>query len=324
MNEKLKENDEENEDIIGTFLMILILNQLNFILVEQRNIKILKEFFNEKIKKKLELKFKNLILKNIEMIKKKEKEDDDEFFENESITHDISKRYGYLSSSIHKLINILKKEKEKDEILKLMKDLRISIENLFKSLSKKFKNSKLKYIWLINSSDIILNYFIKNNLQCLDAEKFHLLLNDSLNFFIEEELLQYCYEFILFTQKFEKKFISNSNTSTSIKRSDSNNSISNSNLKQDIFLNILKNFNKNWKIYLKNIYNDILKYFKNLKSGTVILTKVYSQLLLYYSRFIAIIYQFYSNIVPTDIKKLIIQNDVFLLEIKNYANDMKF
>eukprot|EP01080_Neovahlkampfia_damariscottae_P000185 gene185-4431_t len=306
---EIKDNLKDNEDIIGLFLMILILNQLNFILIEQRNIKILKDFF-EKIKKNLELQFKCLILKNIEMINQKIKENDDEFFENESISHDVSKRYGYLSSSIHKLINYLKKEKEKDEILKLMKDLRNSIEHLFNSLSKKFKNSKLKYIWLINSSDIILNYFIKNNLQVEDGETFHLLLNDSLNFFIEEELLQYCHEFILFTQKVEKK----------LKNSAKNLDI----LKQDVLIIILKNFNNNWKIYLKNIYNDILKYFKNLKSGTIILTKVYSQLLLYYSRFISIIYQFYSNIVPNDIKKLIIQNDVFLLEIKNYANDMKF
>jgi hypothetical protein len=298
LNEILKEMKEElkvNEDILGILLMIKILKKIKLKMMERR-IECLNEYLN-KIHSMLSTRLKVLLSMNIDLLLQRMKEihSNDELVQNEGVSNDLAVRYGYLSSCIHKLKE--SDEEEENSIAKEMNLMRESVEKFFRLLSNKFENSKLKYIWLINSSDIILNYYIKYNIECLDAEKFHYLLNESVNYFIEEELLTYCHDFILFTQKNEK-----------LKK-----------LNESLLVKILNHFLKNWKVFLKNIHVDVLKYFKNLKSAKIILTKVYSQLLLYYSRFVALIHQSYSNVVPNEIKKLIVPHEMLLLEIKTYA-----
>jgi hypothetical protein len=296
--EILKEMKEElkvNQDILGILLMIKILKKIKLKMMERR-IECLNEYLN-KIHSMLSTRLKELLKMNIDLLLQRMKEihSNDELVESEGVSNDLAVRYGYLSSCVHKLKEI--DEEEENSIAMEMNQMRECVEKFFKILSNKFENSKLKYIWLINSSDIILNYYIKYSIECLDAEKFHYLLNESVNFFIEEELLNHCHDFILFTQKNEK-----------LKK-----------VNEISLIKIMNHFLKNWKVNLKNIHVDVLKYFKNLKSAKIILTKVYSQWLLYYSRFVALIYQSYSNVVPNEIKKLIVPHEMLLLEIKTYA-----
>lgn len=48
---------------------------------------------------------------------------------------------------------------------------------------------------------------------------------------------------------------------------------------------LIKEFESNWKQHLKKIQSDVYGYFSNFITGTEILKKVFTQLILYYKRF---------------------------------------
>lgn len=284
----IEEYLEVSFDVIGILLMLRIVEKF-----EKKNVVVLVDYF-EKVKLLLFSKFKIIIESNTKIIKSSKIMDTTSF--------EIPKKYGALSSSI----NLLNKDSSlKKTIEIIMESFTKSIENLLNDVS--LKETRKKLIYLINSYDIIIMMFLKNNLDCPDAARFHKLFEDSVNKYIEEELTQYIGEMMEFIKKYEP-LVSQSNPHEENKKK----------IDSIVLEEIVSKFEKNWKSSIKRMNDDVIASYSMNKTATIILKKVLTQMLLYYGRLETIIRYSYQN---PPFRTSIVPNSTIYSEMRNYLKD---
>lgn len=281
---------ESSFDILGIFLMLRIIEKF-----EKKNVQVLNDYF-EKVKLVLFSKFKIIIESNTKIIKGYKIIDVSSF--------EIPKKYGALASSIH-LLNKDSTLKKTIEII--MESFTKSIETLLNDVP--LRETKKKLIYLINSYDIIIMMFIKNNLvDCPDAARFHNLFEESVNKYIEEELSQFVGDMVNFIKKNE--YLVNANLSPEDKRKK---------IDTVVLEEIVNVFQKDWKSYIKRMNDDVIASYSMNKTATIILKKVLTQMLLYYGRLNAIITACYQQNPP--FRTSIVPNSTIYSEMRNYLKD---
>ena len=84
--------------------------------------------------------------------------------------------------------------------------------------------------------------------------------------------------------------------------------------------NLVIEFSKDWKGALKTIHKDVMTFFSSFRVGSEILKKVYTQLVLYYTRFTNITSLCYS---APPFRRDLVSLQVILYEIRtNYIKDI--
>jgi vacuolar protein sorting-associated protein 52 len=161
----------------------------------------------------------------------------------------------------------------------------------------------------MNSFDIILGNFQKYEIECSERELFQELFENNTSMFVEEELKVYYKELITYIKKTEPNL-----------SKDNSFEVNKSKVNVTELEKYAKDFEKNWKSNLKKINSDIMNYFQNFKTGNVILGKVLSQLLLYYSRYTEIVYLIYQN---PPFRQSIVSNQSILYEMKNFSKNFE-
>jgi hypothetical protein len=286
-------------DLIGILIMIRLTKQLQNIM-KTRKIDSLDKYF-ENVFILLWPRYKYLFDLNVISISETKAED---IISSESINYNITKRYSEFISVIH----ILNKEDDfKDNIQNNLITLYKKFKSLFDDICSKKKTNIEKIIFLLNSYDIILNNFHKYEITCYENKEFNNLFDSLTNDFIEEELSLYFNDLITFIKKVEPNI-----------SKDYSYEVNKSKVNVTELEKYAKDFEKGWKASLKNINSDIIKSFQNFKTGNVILRKVLTQLLLYYSRFDAIIYLIYQN---PPFRSNLVSHQSILYEMKNYSKD---
>ena len=185
--------------------------------------------------------------------------------------------------------------------------MRKLIEKLIINMSNLIKKEKAQLVYLTNSYDIILNEFITHNVDCKDGVVFHSLLEKSVSEYVELEIVECFGKLIKFIKTIEPLLSKSSTHLENKSKIDTN----------EMEL-LSKYFEDNWKTGISRINDNIIRDFLNFKTGMVILRKVLTQLLLYYSRFQNSVYLCFKN---PPFRNSLVSNQVILYEIRKISKD---
>lgn len=246
-------------DTIGIMIM-LRLSRLFDQLMNKKKIYHFNEYFTQ-LQLSFYQKLKQIIEINIKLIKEVNLT---QLIASETNSHNIAKRYGSLASSLNALN---KDEQLKKSINELLETLRLSVVKLLQDIPDKFEDKK-KYVWLINSYDIIITKFMQYNIECADGFHFRSLIDLIVHNLVVKMINEYFGKLLTFNETNEKL---------------DTQGLSNIQIQSKVDLHLLeelvKNFEKNWRICLKTIYLDLSKWFRNYNTGMYIFNEVVTKII---------------------------------------------
>ncbi|ORX93736.1 Vps52-domain-containing protein [Basidiobolus meristosporus CBS 931.73] len=180
----------------------------------------------------------------------------------------ITRKYAEFASSIL----ILNQGYEDALLTNSLVRLRTEVEGLLVRMSLEFSDRIDRYTFLINNYDLIVSILSEANVKTAEGEIEHTraLLNSKIAEFVEEQLSPYFGDLMKFVKQAEKE----PDLAT---------------IPQDQFERISSHFNSNWRNEIASINSSVIQKFSNFKNGTTILHTVLGQLLVYYTRFHALL-----------------------------------
>lgn len=246
-------------DCIGIMIM-LRLSRLFDLLMNKKKIYHFNEYFTQ-LQLSFYQKLKNIIDMNVKFIKEVNLS---QLIVSETNSHNIAKRYGSLASSL----NALNRDDHlKKPINDLLETLRLNVVKLLQDIPDKFEEKK-KYVWLINSYDIIISKFMQYNIECADGFHFRSLLDLIVHNLVVKMINEYFGKLLGFIEVNEKIDVQGLSYIQIQSKIDCH-----------TLEEVVKNFEKNWRICLKNIYMDLSKWFRNYNTGMYIFNEVVTKII---------------------------------------------
>ncbi|KAF9388230.1 Vacuolar protein sorting-associated protein 52 [Podila verticillata] len=178
----------------------------------------------------------------------------------------IARRYGEFASSLLLLHD------EQTDVMPRLALLRLETSSLFEVMSKTFPDTKSRLIFLINTFDLVLTLLSDVRTPGVEVENEHwkTALHQSIALFVEEELDPYFGDLI--------SFIKMVNISGGVSK-----------VSLEHFERASYNFTNSWRQALLAINTSVIQHFSSFKNGTLVLHQVLGQLIVYYTRFNAML-----------------------------------
>ncbi|KAF9187799.1 Histone acetyltransferase kat2b [Haplosporangium sp. Z 767] len=180
--------------------------------------------------------------------------------------HWIARRYGEFAGSLLLLND------ELTDVMPRLALLRLETSSLFDIMSKTFADTKSRLIFLINTFDLVLTLLADVRTPGVEVENEHWkqALHQTIALFVEEELKPYFGDLISF-----------------IRMVDIAGGVSKVQL--DHFERASYQFTNTWRQSLLAINTSVIQHFSSFKNGTLVLHQVLGQLIIYYTRFHALL-----------------------------------
>jgi hypothetical protein len=191
--------------------------------------------------------------------------------------HFIMRRYSELLYSASALLEKLEgqdKLKTNAKLTLLRKQI-IDLITRIAPMDRPHPNHIRQSVFYINNYSLVVSRLAEKNFETEDTKQFSELEKAQSARFVEDELLIYFNSLVHFTKQ----------TTQMTSALDENPNAPKPNLNPDSVNSLIKEFEANWKQHLNKIRSDVFGYFSNFITGTEILKKVFTQLILYYKRF---------------------------------------
>ncbi|KAG0230387.1 Vacuolar protein sorting-associated protein 52 [Actinomortierella wolfii] len=256
----VKDYTDTSYDAIGILLCLRIIQQLAKEL-ERRKVPTLEKYCDE-IRMLLWPRFQVVVDMHIESVRKAKSK-----MQPKNVhPHWIARRYGEFVSSLLALHD------EQTDVMGRLAILRLETSSLFESMSKAFPEKKNRLIFLINTFDLILTLLAdcRSNAAEVEMEHWRTILHQSIALFVEEELQPYFGDLISFVKMVD---IAGGVTKVPL----------------DHFERASYNFSNTWRQSLLSINTSVIQHFSSFKNGTQVLHQVLGQLIVYYTRFYALL-----------------------------------
>ncbi|KAF9968824.1 Vacuolar protein sorting-associated protein 52 [Actinomortierella ambigua] len=256
----VKEYADSSYDAIGILLCLRIIQQLAKEL-ERRKVPTLEKYCDA-IRMLLWPRFQIVLDMHIESVRKAKTK----IHPKNVHPHWIARRYGEFVSSLLALHD------EQTDVMGRLGILRMETSSLVESMSKAFPEKKNRLIFLINTFDLILTLLADSRSTAAEAEMEHwrAVLHQSIALFVEEELQPYFGDLISFVKMVD---IAGGVTKVPL----------------DHFERPSYNFSNTWRHSLLSINSSVIQHFSSFKNGTQVLHQVLGQLIVYYTRFYALL-----------------------------------
>ncbi|KAF9585263.1 hypothetical protein BGW38_003161 [Lunasporangiospora selenospora] len=260
----VKEYADTSYDAIGILLCLRINQQLAREL-ERRSIRVpVLSKYKDAIHMALWPRFQTVVDLHIESVRKAKTK-----VQPKSVhPHWIARRYGEFVSSLLSLNN------EEADVMPRLALLRLEMSSLFETMSKSFDDKKDQLIFLINTFDLVLSLVSKQDARTaemdLESEHWKDALRKTSLLFVEEELKPHFGDLVSFVRMVD---IAGGVSKVPIEH----------------FERTSLGFSNNWRSSLVAINASVIQHFTSFKNGTNVLHQVLGQLIVYYTRFHALL-----------------------------------
>ncbi|RKO84574.1 Sac2 family-domain-containing protein, partial [Blyttiomyces helicus] len=182
--------------------------------------------------------------------------------------HYVTRRYAEFAASILTLNQGYDDALLTNSLLRL----RTEVENLLARMSGELDNKKNRLIFLINNYDLVVSILSEYTVGSFDQEKAHFnqMLDIKTADFVEEETLKPHFLPLM-------SFVTTAEASKEL-----------ATLETGKFESVATDFNNTWKTALTTINSSVMQSFPNFQNGARILHSAFTQLLLYYRRFLTV------------------------------------
>ncbi|KAI8073158.1 Sac2 family-domain-containing protein [Gongronella butleri] len=182
--------------------------------------------------------------------------------------HYVTRRYAEFAASL-----LVLNDGYDDAILtNSIHKLRHEFEALLSRMANEFSDSLQKPAFLINNYDLIINVFEEASSRTVDTELEHLrqILNLHIGSFVVEQLKPFFGKMM--------DFVNANETASQTQAVDTQQ-----------LATISDHFNQTWRHSISSINASVVQYFSNFKNGTAVLHAVLGQLIMTYTKFLAIL-----------------------------------
>eukprot|EP00753_Platysulcus_tardus_P019193 PLAT7068.2.p1 GENE.PLAT7068.2~~PLAT7068.2.p1 ORF type:complete len:697 (-),score=327.43 PLAT7068.2:62-2080(-) len=215
--------------------------------------------------------------------------------------HYVAHRYAEFSASMHLLL--MEMEGGEETLYHNVAMLRAELERLLVRLSSSHRGDKDRIVFLINNYDHILRVLGERRVEA-DSPQFEEMLEAQIMQYVEEELHLIYGRLVAFVKQ----------TTAAIEAEDDGPRVE---IDTSLVESLVRNFASSWKGGIESIHDSVVANFPDLRDPTDVLTKVLTQLLLYYTRFQDIIKRSYAK--PPPFYRDILPIQTIVHEMKKYS-----
>ncbi|KAJ3300194.1 Vacuolar protein sorting-associated protein 52 [Borealophlyctis nickersoniae] len=258
-----KQHVDNSFDAVGILLCIR-LNSQNIRIMQKRRIPCLENFTNA-INMLLWPRFQAIMDMHIESLKKAVAS---KLISSKDVhPHYVTRRYAELAASILTLNQGYDDALLNNSLLRV----RSEVESLLIRMSGEFADKKSRLVFLINNFDLVATILSEHAAASFDQEKayFNATLDNKTAEYVEEELRPHFLELMA--------FVTRSEADPGVLSYD-----------PDKFEKVATSFNNSWKAALTSINGSVMQSFPNFQNGARILHGAFTQMLLYYKRFLTL------------------------------------